>query len=146
MYEGAFARIGFWNAGDTTAKPNIIRGNHMDGIVVQRLSEARIVGNTIENNGGNGILVQLNSNVQASSNTINGNIGDGIAVVQGSGAQLGNDTGTGLFGSPNQTTIPNGGFGVSCLVGGYVDGVRGTLSGSRRRAERIAQGCFDSLR
>jgi len=55
--ETSYAFIGFVQASDTVASPNIISGNRTQGIVVFRGSYARIVGNELSNNGANGVNV-----------------------------------------------------------------------------------------
>ena len=142
--EGAVARIGFLSSSQTTASPNTITGNEGDGINVTRASQAWIVGNTISNNDGNGVTVTKVSHAGVSNNTINQNGVNGIEVSQGSGANLGSDTGTTIFELPNTTTINNGGRGLECSVGGYVDGRLGTLNGVLGR-KSITRGCVNSL-
>ena len=45
---------------------------------------------------------------------------------------------------PNHTTQENGGAGIRCSVGGYVDGPLGTLGG-KQGAKAIDSGCVDRL-
>jgi parallel beta-helix repeat protein len=142
--ESADARIGFSSNSDTNASPNTITSNGGDGIYVTRASNAWIVGNTISNNTGNGITVEKVSHAGVSANTINQNGGHGIEVSQGSGANLGDDTGTTIFELPNATTVNNGGRGLECSVGGYVDGRLGTLNGVLG-SKSITRGCVNSL-
>jgi parallel beta-helix repeat protein len=142
--EGGFVRLGFLSGEDTTAQPNTITANVGHGIHVSRLAEARIVGNTIQNNGGDGVRVSIGSQAQLSANLINGNTGDAIDVRQNSGADLGGDSGYVLFDTPNATTVENGGIGIACDLGGYVDGYRGTLAG--RKAHKFSNGCINSLK
>jgi parallel beta-helix repeat protein len=128
--EGGHARIGFANASDTAAGPNIVQGNGAGGITVIRGSSARIVGNTISTNTGDGVGVFRLSQADLSSNAIDGNTGHGVNVSQNSGVNLGRDTGTSIFDAPNTTGTPNTGFGVNCSLGGYLDGRIGTLNGT----------------
>jgi hypothetical protein len=63
------------------------------------------------------------SQADISDNTIDDNGQNGIFVSQGSGFNLGNDTGNTIFDLPNSGI--NGAIGLSCSIGGYVDGVKG---------------------
>jgi parallel beta-helix repeat protein len=143
IIESSTARIGFVGPSDTNASPNTITSNGDDGIVVTGASNAYIVGNTISNNAGNGVTVTKVSHAGISDNTINQNGGDGIEVSQGSGADLGSDTGTTIFDLPN-TTGNNGGRGLECFIGGYVNGRLGTLNGVHGK-KSVIEGCFNSL-
>ncbi|MBI2985301.1 MAG: right-handed parallel beta-helix repeat-containing protein, partial [Deltaproteobacteria bacterium] len=128
--EGSSARIGFLSGSDTVASPNIIQSNGGSGVNVTRSSQTRIVGNTISNNTDNGVLVNRGSHADIASNAINGNAGDGVLVIRNSGVNLGEDAGTGIFDSPNITTVNNGGFGIRCRINSYADGRRGSLNGN----------------
>jgi hypothetical protein len=146
VYEGGVARIGYVNSSQATANPNLIENNVRQGIKVQRLATAAIVGNQILNNGQNGIWALVNSTIEAADNTISGNGWNGIAVSQGAGAMLGGSTGIAWLHAPNQSDAPNAGFGVSCSLGGWVDGVRGSLTGTGRKgAVSFTEGCINSL-
>ncbi len=135
LWESSAARIGFSSTSDTTASPNTITSNGGNGIYLYSASSARIVGNTISGNTGNGITIYRLSYAQISSNTIDGNgtspgnINSGIAVLEGSGVDLGSPSGSGIFNSPNNTTVNNGYFGINLGVGTYVTGRIGTLNG-----------------
>jgi parallel beta-helix repeat protein len=145
--ESADARIGFWSSSQTTASPNTITANGGDGIIVTRGSNAWIVGNTISNNDGNGVTVTKVSHAGVSYNTINQNGGHGIEVSQGSGANLGSETPSTpptIFELPNTTTVNNGGRGLECSIGGYVDGPLGTLNGIYGK-KSVTRGCVNSL-
>jgi parallel beta-helix repeat protein len=142
--ETSFAFIGFVNASDTVASPNVITGNRAQGIAVFRGSYARIVGNDISNNGANGVNVRESSSAQISDNTVNGNVMNGILVTQGSGVLLGADTGNTIFTRPNTTTINNGAFGIRCQVAAHADGRLGTLNGTSG-PENYIEGCIPSL-
>lgn len=142
--DGSAVRIGFITDEDTVASPNTITTNGGDGINVSQSSNARIVGNNINDNTGNGVTVMKLSHADISDNTINQNGNDGIEVSQGSGANLGSDTGTGIFDSPNTTTVNNTDRGIECSIGGYVDGRLGSLNG-KRGSKATSKGCFNSL-
>jgi Periplasmic copper-binding protein (NosD) len=142
--ETSYAFIGFVDATDTAASPNVITGNRAQGIAVFRGSYARIVGNDISDNGANGVNVRESSSAQISDNAINGNGANGIFVAQGSGVLLGADTGTSIFTRPNMTTSANAGFGLRCQVASYTDGRLGTLSGNNG-VESHVEGCVPSL-
>ena len=114
-----------------------------DGIILRGSACARIVGNTISNNTDDGIKVVEASVADIAGNLIDGNGQNGIFVSQGSGVNLGNDTGDTIFDLPNSGT--NGDKGLSCSIGGYVDGLLGTLDGLHG-ALRISKGCFNSVR
>jgi len=114
-----------------------------DGIILRGSACARIVGNTISNNTDDGIKVVEASVADIAGNLIDGNGQNGIFVSQGSGVKLGNDdTATTIFNLPNSGT--NGDKGLSCSIGGYVDGFLGTLDGLHG-AVGISKGCFNSL-
>ena len=140
--DNASAWIGVSNALNTVAIPNVIQ-NNQNGIRVRRGANAVIVGNTISNNTDNGIEVVEGSVANIADNLIDGNGQNGILVSQGSGVNLGNDdTATTIFNLPNSGT--NGDKGLSCSIGGYVDGVLGTLHGLHG-ALGISKGCFNSV-
>jgi len=145
VLEGSAARIGVFSTIETEPSPNMIEGNGDHGIFVTRSSDARIVGNTISNNAGDGVHVDRVSHADISANTINHNSGDGIEVSQGSGADLGSDMGEGIYDAPNITTINNGGRGLSCSIGGYVNGRLGSLTGEQGK-KHVMQGCFSSVK
>jgi parallel beta-helix repeat protein len=143
VVDNGSAWIGISSPTNTVASPNVIR-NNCNGIRVQRSSSAVIVGNTISNNRDNGIEVVEASAADIADNLIDGNGQNGIFVSQGSGVNLGNDdTATPIFNLPNSGT--NGDKGLSCSIGGYVDGFLGTLDGLHG-ALRICKGCFNSVK
>jgi hypothetical protein len=76
---------------------------------------------------------------------ISGNGEDAISVSRNSGVTLANE-GTGRREGANKTDGQknNGGFGVRCTIGGYVEGSLGTLSGAKGGKE-FTSGCIDSL-
>jgi parallel beta-helix repeat protein len=131
--ENSSARIGIKYPFDISAQANTIEHNAGNGITVLNSSSALIVGNTISENAGDGIKVARVSQADISSNTIDSNNGNGIFVTQNSGANLGNDTGDTIFDRPNTTTVENGLFGLKGTIGGYADGLLGTLDGSKGR-------------
>ena len=140
--DNSSAWIGVSRPTDTVASPNIIRDNQ-NGIRVRRSASAVIVGNEISNNTDDGIKVLEGSVADIAGNLIDGNGQNGIFVSQGSGVKLSDfDTGTAIFNLPNSGT--NGDKGLSCSIGGYVDGVLGDLDGLHG-ALRISKGCFNSL-
>jgi parallel beta-helix repeat protein len=142
--ETSYAFIGFVEASDTVASPNIISGNRAQGIAVFRGSYARIVGNDISDNGANGVNVRESSSAQLSDNQVNANGANGILVAQGSGVLLGTDTGDTIFTRPNTTTGNNAGFGLRCQVGAHADGRLGTLNGNSGQ-KSFVEGCTDSV-
>ncbi len=139
-----FAFVGFGNADDTVASPNVIRFNGVHGINVTFSASARIAGNTISDNARNGVNVERASQATVSSNAIDHNGANGVFVTENSGVNLGSDSGDGLFDAPNVTTTNNIGSGVACRVGGYVNGRRGTLNGNAG-IKSIGTSCIDSV-
>lgn len=145
---GSFAYIGllaYLDLMDKAASPNTIQGNGRAGIHIHRTSYARIAGNTISNNKQEGIEITGVSHAQIGTNTINSNGADGIFVSQNSAVDLGSDRGAGILNLPNNTIVPNGGFGVRCSVGGSADGRLGTLNGTKGAKDFTDSGCIDSL-
>ena len=124
----ASVHIGIIGTDDQIPGPNIVKDNRGDGIQVLRASTARIVGNTISGNGRNGLTVQQASHADVAGNSFDGNAQHGIRVVGNSGVNLA-DSAMRLFTRPNTTTKPNGGFGIQCEVGAYIDGAIGDLKG-----------------
>jgi nitrous oxidase accessory protein NosD len=121
--------------------PNTIHNNGGPGIVIERTSEAWIVGNTISNNKGSGIEVHRNSHADVMANVINANGGDAITTSFGSGINLRSEP---RRDGPNQTAQENGGVGIRCTTGGFVDGPPGTLGG-KQGAKAIDHGCVDRV-
>jgi len=130
--DNSFARIGISSNTDKASIPNTIQGNAY-GVTIARCSSAQIIGNTISSNTYDGVRVVSVSQADISNNTIDGNNGNGIFVTQNSGVNLGNDTGDTIFDRPNTTTIENRLFGLKGTIGGYADGLLGTLDGSKGR-------------
>jgi len=140
--DNASAWIGVSSPTNTVPSRNVIRSNQ-NGIRVRRSACATIVGNEISNNTDDGIQVVEGSVAYIADNLIDGNGKDGIFVTQGSGVNLANDdTLATIFILPNSGT--NGDKGLSCSIGGYVDGVLGDLDGLHG-AVGISKGCFNSL-
>ncbi len=141
--DNASAWIGVSSPANTVASPNVIHDNH-NGIRVRRSASAYIVGNEISNNTDEGIQVVEGSVADIAGNIIDGNGQNGIFVSQGSGVKLGDDdTATAIFNLPNSGT--NEDKGLTCSIGGYVDGFLGTLDGLHG-AVGISKGCFNSLK
>jgi hypothetical protein len=127
--ESSSARIGF-----VIAEPvsNTIRNAGRHAIAVSNGSTARILGNTLLGSRGSGIFVARNSQADIWANVISASGGDAITASHGSGVVL---IGEGMprRENANATDVDqlNQGFGVSCVLSGYVDGKIGTLSGKR---------------
>src|SRR5688572_15707455 len=99
--------------------PVTIRNSNGPGINIERSSDAWIVGNTISSNKGSGIELHRHSRADVMANVINGNGGDAITASFGSGINFRSEP---RKDGPNQTAEPNGGVGIRCTTGGYVDG------------------------
>jgi parallel beta-helix repeat protein len=142
---GSFALIGASSVTDAAVSPNTIKNNTGDaGIQVTRSSAARVVANTITGNAGEGVHVLRGSQADVASNTIEGNGLAGVQASNNSTIGLGQSSGTSPFALPNSTSgVLNGGVGVACFGGGYVNGRQGTLNGTGGAAN-IA-GCAGSL-
>lgn len=128
IQENSFARIGFLDLGGP-ALGNTIRRNGVAGVVVKQTSGASLVGNSVSDNEGPGVLVSGASHADLSGNHINSNASDGVLVTQNSYAQLGG--GGGILDAPNDTQVPNGGFGLHCSLNSSVGGRLNTLTGAR---------------
>lgn len=121
--------------------PNTIRNNGGPGINIERASSAWVVGNTISNNKGSGIVVHRNSQADVMANAINANGGDAITASYNGGVNLKSEP---RSDGPNQTAQANGGVGIRCTTGGFVDGPPGTLGG-KQGAKAIDRGCVDGI-
>lgn len=143
--EHSYARIGFLIPPDEIVRPNTIQNNDGGGILVERVSSAWIVGNTIAVNKGHGIAIDRGSEADIVANIINGNSGDAIDVSHNSGVNL-QSKGSPRREGPNRTdpTMRNGGVGIRCSIGGYVDGPLGTLTGVKG-AKEFDGTCIDRL-
>ena len=139
----SYAYIGVFIPRVPKLAPNTIRNNGGPGINIERSSGAWIVGNTIANNKESGISVHRNAQADIIANTINGNGGDAIAVSYGSGVNLNSEP---RRDGPNRTTADqnNGGAGIRCIIGGYVEGPFGTLAGAKG-AKAFDSGCVDRV-
>jgi nitrous oxidase accessory protein NosD len=148
--EGSSARIGFITPRDPGPSSNTIDGSRgtgpptFTGIVLNRNSSARIVGNKIINFSRDGIAVVMGSHAEITGNHINNNGRDGIVVIENSGVNLGTDVS--LKGSPfNDTnTGENKKLGVRCFIGGYVSGRLGTLDVNDEPS--FQKGCINNLK
>jgi Right handed beta helix region len=108
-------------------------------------SSAWIVGNSIINSKGSGIWVTRNSQADILANAINGNAANAITVSHGAGVNFRSE-GTARREGANLTDLgsKNAGFGVSCTVGGYIEGPLGTLVGAKGPKE-IDNTCVDRV-
>ena len=127
VLESSFARIGFLDLENPVSNGNVIQKNGAAGVLVQRSSGASLVGNTISENDGPGVLVTGASHGDLASNNIDGNSSDGVGVAQNSDVQLGGASG--VLDPPNDTALPNGGFGLTCSSNSSTGGSLGTLAG-----------------
>ena len=140
------ARIGWVGPpNNRVSAPNTIENNGAQGIQVYRGSSAQIFSNTIQNNGSHGIFVDRNSQAEVAACTITGNLGDGIRGMRNAGVDVGTDaTGATPQFDDDTNTGTNGGWGVRCMIDGFVDGLLGTLTG-RSGGKTFAEGCTDSV-
>jgi parallel beta-helix repeat protein len=134
--ENSYARIGFFIPPNPTLAPNTVQNNGGHGINVERASSAWIVGNTISNNKGSGIALNRSSQADIVANVIDANGGDAITASHNTGVNLRSEASPRGEG-PNQTTstLKNGGVGIRCVIGGYVEGPPGTLAGTQGTKE-----------
>ncbi|MDB5867528.1 MAG: parallel beta-helix repeat-containing protein [Betaproteobacteria bacterium] len=139
----SYAYIGIFIPRVPALSPNTIRNNGGPGINIERTSGAWIVGNTISNNKESGITVHRNAQADVMANVINANGGDAITVGYNSGVNLNSEP---RRDGPNQTTSAqnNGGVGIRCTTGGYVEGPSGTLAGAKG-AKAFDNGCVDRM-
>jgi parallel beta-helix repeat protein len=147
LQASAAGRIGF--TGPPSARvsaPNVIQNNGGTGIQVLRASAAQIFSNTIRNNAGHGVLVDRNAQAEIGACLITGNTGDGIRGMRNAGLDIGTDTtgATPQF-DDDTNTGTNGGFGVRCMIAGYMDGRLGTLTGVLGGKGVSTEGCVDSV-
>lgn len=142
VHENSSVRIGFTDVDNPTPGTNTIQRNGRAGVCVQRSASARIVGNVIRGHRRDGVAVSHASHAVVSANIFNGNADNAISVTQNSGVSLGGDTG--ILASPNRSD-PAGarnGYGVTCRLGGYVDGTIGAISVVRAK-KRFSGNCVD---
>jgi parallel beta-helix repeat protein len=140
------ARIGWLGPPNSRiSAPNTIQNNGAQGIQVYRGSSAQIFSNTIQNNGSHGVIVDRNAQAEIAACTITGNAGDGIRGMRNAGIDTGTDTtgATPQF-DDDTNTGTNGGFGVRCMIGGFVDGRLGALTGTSG-SKSFAEACTDSV-
>lgn len=142
LIENSYARIGFRTPPQPELQPNIIRNNDGAGIIVGRWSSAWIMGNEIASNTGPGILVDRGSQADVAANDISGNGMNGITASRNSGVAF-HSTGTERPEQGNASRAPNAGLGVHCSLGGYVEGLLGTLAGEDG-AVAVETGCIDA--
>lgn len=140
------ARIGFTGPpSNRVSAPNTIQSNRGPGIQVLRASAAQIFTNTIQNNGSHGVVVDRNAQAEIGASTITGNVGDGIRGMRNAGVDIGTDaTGATPQFDDDTNTGTNGGFGVRCMIDGFVDGRLGTLTGTLG-GKSFAESCTDSV-
>ena len=139
----SYAYIGVFIPRVPALAPNTIRNNGGPGINIERTSGAWIVGNAISGNKESGIAVHRNAHADVIANSINANGGDAITVSYNGGVNLSSET---RRDGPNQTAAAqsNGGAGIRCTIGGFVDGPLGTLAGTRG-AKAFDHGCVDRV-
>ncbi|MCX7135966.1 MAG: right-handed parallel beta-helix repeat-containing protein [Proteobacteria bacterium] len=137
----SYAYIGVFIPRVAALGPNTIRNNGGPGINIERTAGAWIVGNTIDNNKESGIAVHRNAQADVLANVINANGGDAITVSYNSGVNFSSEP---RKDGSNRTDTgkSNGGAGIKCSVGGYVDGPAGTLAGTRG-AKEFDNSCVD---
>jgi parallel beta-helix repeat protein len=135
----SYAYIGVFIPRVPALAPNTVRNNGGPGINIERSSGAWIVGNTISNNKESGVAVHRNSQADVIANVINANGGDAITVSYNSGVNFNSEP---RKDGPNKTTQNNGGAGIKCTIGGYVDGPLGSLAGTKG-AKEIDKTCVD---
>jgi nitrous oxidase accessory protein NosD len=138
----ASVHLGVMQTGDRNPQPNVIENNGGDGIMVIRSSTARIIGNRLSRNGRHGLTVQQASHADVAGNDISGNSEYGIRVVGNSGVNLA-DSAMRVFEQANTTAAPNGGFGIRCEIGAYIEGPLGSLGGRRGPKDVSDASCVD---
>lgn len=141
VQENSFARIGFLDLGGPTAG-NVIRNNGVAGVVVQQTAGASLAGNTISDNDGPGVSVRGASYALLAGNHIDANASDGVTVTQNSYVQLGGEPG--ILNPPNETEVPNSGFGIGCSLNSSAGGRLATLTGAEG-AENFNRSCTNGL-
>jgi parallel beta-helix repeat protein len=146
IQQSATARIGWAGPPDNrVSEPNTIQDNGAQGIQVYRGSSAQIFSNTIQNNRADGIFVDRNSQAEIAACSINGNGGDGIRGMRNAGLDIGTDStgATPQFDDDTNTGI-NDGFGVRCVLAGFVDGRLGALTG-KLGGTSFGESCVNSV-
>ena len=127
VQESSVARIGFLDLAGPTAG-NVIRRNGVAGLVIQQTAGASLAGNTISDNDGPGVSVRGASYALLAANHIDNNAADGVSVSQNSYVQLGGEAG--ILNAPNDTQVPNVGFGLRVSLNSSVGGRLATLTGA----------------
>ncbi len=146
LQHSSSAQIGFAGPpSNRVSAPNTNQNNGGSGIQVLRGSSAQIFSNTIQNNGSHGVVVDRNAQAEIAACSITGNVGDGVRGMRNAGVDIGTDaTGaTPQFDDDTNTGI-NGGFGIRCMIDGFVDGRLGTLTGTLG-GKSFAEACTDSV-
>lgn len=145
LQHSSSAQIGFSGPpSNRVSAPNTIQNNGGAGIQILRASSAQIFSNTIQNNGSHGVTVDRNAQAEIAACSINGNVGDGIRGMRNAGIDIGTDaTGATPQFDDDTNTGTNGGFGVRCMIGGFVDGRLGALIGTAG-GKGFAESCVDS--
>ena len=140
------ARIGWVGPPNNRVKaPNTIQGNGTQGIQVFRGSSAQIFANSILNNLSHGVFVERSAQAEIAGNLISGNGGDGIRGQKNSSVEIGtDDTGSTPAFDDDTNSGVNKQYGVRCMLGGFVDGVLGALTGGLG-PKSVTEGCLDSL-
>ena len=140
------ARVGWQGPPNNRIRaPNTIQNNGAQGIQVYRGSSSQIFSNVIQNNGSHGVIVDRNSQAEIGASIITGNAGDGIRGMRGAGLDVGTDaTGSTPQFDDDTNTGTNGGYGLRCMIGGFADGVLGTLTGASG-GQSFVEGCIDSV-
>ena len=140
------ARIGWLGPpNNRVSHPNTIQNNGAQGIQVYRGSSAQIFSNTIQNNGSHGVFVDRNAQAEIAACIITGNAGDGIRGMRNAGLDIGTDATGSTPGFDDDTNSgTNAGFGVRCMIDGFVDGRLGALTGTSG-GKNFAEGCTDSV-
>ena len=137
----SYAYVGLYIPRVPELKPNTIRNNGGPGINIERTAGAWIVGNTIQGNKESGIAVHRHAQADVIANRIDDNGGDAISASFGGGINLLSEP---RRDGPNQGQ-GNGGVGIRCSAGGYVDGPLGSLTGAKG-AKAIESGCVDRIK
>ncbi len=146
LQHSSSAQIGFSGPpSNRIYAPNTIQNNGGAGIQVLRGSSAQIFSNTIQNNGSHGVVVDRNGQAEIAACTITGNVGDGIRGTRNAGVDIGTDAiGATATLDDDTNTGTNGGFGVRCMIAGFVDGRLGALTGTAG-GKSFAESCVDSV-
>jgi hypothetical protein len=81
----------------------------------------------VTTNDGPGVAVRNGSHADLASNNIDGNALDAVVVAENSDVQLGGAPG--VLNAPDETAVPNGGFGLRCASNASASGGLNTLTG-----------------